>query len=52
MRFFEIDPVVVWAAERSGHFTFVAAARRAARRRHVLGDARLTIAPSRITRST
>jgi len=45
MRFFEIDPVVVWAAERSGHFTFVSAAReRGAKVETVLGDARLTIA--------
>jgi hypothetical protein len=45
MRFFEIDPVVVWAAERSGHFTFIDAARgRGATVESVLGDARLTIA--------
>ena len=45
MRFFEIDPVVVWAAEQSGHFTFVEAARaRGATIENVLGDARLTIA--------
>ena len=43
--FFEIDPVVQWAAERSGHFTFVGAARaRGARVETILGDARLTIA--------
>jgi hypothetical protein len=45
VRFFEIDPVVAWAAERSGHFTFVSAARqRGAKIQTILGDARLTIA--------
>jgi hypothetical protein len=45
MRFFEIDPVVVWAAEQSGHFTFVPAARaRSAKIEIILGDARLMIA--------
>jgi hypothetical protein len=45
VRFFEIDPVVVWAAEQSGHFTYVTAARgRGAKVETVLGDARLTIA--------
>src|SRR5688500_17525426 len=45
MRFFDIDPVVAWAAERSGHFSFLPAARaRGATVDTVLGDARLTIA--------
>jgi spermidine synthase len=45
LKFFEIDPVVVWAAERSGHFTFIPAARqRGAAVETILGDARLTIA--------
>jgi hypothetical protein len=45
MRFFEIDPLVLWAAERSGHFSFIPGAReRGARIETIIGDARLTIA--------
>jgi SAM-dependent methyltransferase len=45
MTFFEIDPVVRWVAEESGHFSYISAARqRGADVRIVLGDARLTLA--------
>jgi spermidine synthase len=43
--FFEIDPVVRWAAEESGDFTFLRDARaRGARVEVVMGDARQTLA--------
>jgi spermidine synthase len=43
--FYEIDPTVLWAAEHSGRFSFLAAARgRGADVRVKLGDARLTLA--------
>ena len=45
MTFYEIDPTVRWAAEESGYFSYLSAARgRGADIKIVIGDARLTVA--------